>query len=188
MSSNFDCYSFCRYAVVDSSGVVLAFGEKRKKLTNLCFAGDVRLRILSKKTNLYFEVKKIRGRSCLVLWWVRTSLKRPWAKVTREGRFLSMRGAESAKNKSPIRFKNIIKKLQKYLERFIRGEYKYLLSRKNVCMNYVGVQELYNSAITIYDKHYNVLVELVTIVNKQLKSIKIEKLKEKVKKSYVQFF
>lgn len=188
MGSNFDCYSFCRYAVIDSSGVVLAFGEKRKNLTDLFFAGDVRLHILSKKTNLYFDTKKIRGRSCLVLWWVRSRLKHPWAKVTREGRFLSLRGGEVLKNKSCICFKNFIKKLRKYMLRFLRGELNYLISRKKVCLKYVGVPELYNSAITIYDNHYNVLSELITIVNRHLKFDKIEKLKEKVKKSYVQFF
>ena len=179
MMGNFECYSFCRYAVIDSSGVVLAFGEKRKNLANSIFAGDVRLRILSKKTNLYFEAKKIRGRSCLVLWWAKTRLKAPWTKVTREGRFLSLRGGETLKNKSCIRFKNIIKKLRKYMLRFLRGELKYLISRKNVCLKYVGVPELYNSAITIYDNHYNVLSELVMIVNRHLKFDKIETDKSK---------
>ena len=143
---------FCRYAVIDvETSVVLAVGEKYKYIVDLQYVDTFRLRpFFGKKIHQYVRFEKVRGRKCVIVFWVGHKAIEPWNKVMPAGAFLSMRGRSVLRTGKNLYMRKFLDLLRKKLIKFMKNEYRKLEKRASELKHFCGSLDEFNYSLCIY--------------------------------------
>lgn len=154
MMKRFDFYNlryFCRYAVIDvETSVVLAVGEKYKRIGDLQYIDTFRLKIFGRKIYQYVRFVNVLGRKCVIVYWFGQKVKEPWNKVMPAGAFLSMRGRSVTRFGKSLYFRKFLGLLRNKLIKFMKKEYRKLVKASRELKYFCGSADEFRYSIQVY--------------------------------------